>query len=173
MIAWMALGTMLGFVVYNHYSEKQLGVYNVAQLALDAHIVYSNEKKHAVEVGATDREHLMTWLSKRLGEQVGPPDLSDFDLEFMGGRLLPVQGKPAGQYMYRNTAGNRLSLYMSSVTNKDNTESEKLQCYTVTQRHVCTWTKQPVSYFVISEVPLNSLRSIAASARKQLLSQEM
>jgi len=40
---------------------------SLARLAATAHVVYSPEVRHPVEVTANEEEHLVGWLSKRLG----------------------------------------------------------------------------------------------------------
>ena len=83
-----------------------------------AHAVYLPERRHPVEVGAEQQEHLVQWLSKRLGEPLRVPLLQAEGYHLMGGRLLPA-GADAGaalaraQFMYENPQGQRLTLYVS------------------------------------------------------------
>lgn len=79
-----------------------------------AHAVYSPEVKHPVEVGADQQQHLVAWLSKRLGKQLRPPQLGQQGYELIGGRLLPGEGGPVAQFMYTDASGQRLTLYVSS-----------------------------------------------------------
>ena len=80
--------------------------------ALDAHRVYSVEVRHPVEVPATEADHLVTWLSRRLGLPVAAPDLSAHGFELVGGRLLPADVGPAAQLMYQDAGGRRVTLYV-------------------------------------------------------------
>ncbi|SFG18894.1 Transmembrane transcriptional regulator (anti-sigma factor RsiW) [Duganella sp. CF458] len=79
-----------------------------------AHAVYTPEVKHPVEVGADQQQHLVAWLSKRLGKQLRPPQLAQQGYELVGGRLLPGDAGPVAQFMYTDTGGQRLTLYVSS-----------------------------------------------------------
>nr|WP_297531593.1 anti-sigma factor [uncultured Roseateles sp.] len=94
-----------------------------------AHAVYQPEKRHPVEVGADQADHLMQWLSKRLGQPLYAPVLRDYGWKLVGGRLLPAgddatAGRTAGatsgaalaraQFMYENEAGERFTLYVST-----------------------------------------------------------
>ncbi|WP_426320866.1 anti-sigma factor family protein [Pseudoduganella sp. R-43] len=79
-----------------------------------AHAVYSPEVKHPVEVGADQQQHLVAWLSKRLGKQLRPPQLAQQGYELVGGRLLPGGTGPVAQFMYADAGGQRLTLYVSS-----------------------------------------------------------
>lgn len=78
-----------------------------------AHAVYSPEVRHPVEVGADQQQHLVAWLSKRLGKQLRPPQLTRQGYELVGGRLLPGDSGPVAQFMYTDASGQRLTLYVS------------------------------------------------------------
>jgi anti-sigma factor RsiW len=86
----------------------------LARSAAVAHAVYSPERRHPVEVGAEQQQHLVSWLSKRLGAPLHPPQLGALGYELIGGRLLPGQSGPVAQFMYDNTGGERLTLYVST-----------------------------------------------------------
>ncbi|MES2160401.1 MAG: anti-sigma factor [Pseudomonadota bacterium] len=79
-----------------------------------AHVVYTPEVRHPVEVGADQQAHLVAWLSKRLGAQLKPPQLAPQGYALEGGRLLPGQSGPVAQFMYRDASGARLTLYVST-----------------------------------------------------------
>ena len=57
--------------------------------AIAAHTIYAAEKLHVVEVGADQKDHLVGWLSKRIGMTLVAPDLAAEGFELVGGRLLP------------------------------------------------------------------------------------
>jgi anti-sigma factor RsiW len=86
----------------------------LARQAAIAHVVYSPEVRHPVEVGAEQEAHLVAWLSKRLGKPVHPPHLGKLGYDLIGGRLLPGQRGPVAQFMYQDVAGKRLTLYVST-----------------------------------------------------------
>lgn len=92
-----------------------------AHQAAIAHVVYSPEVRHPVEVGADQEAHLVAWLSKRLGTPIHPPRLTKLGYELVGGRLLPGQSGPVAQFMYHDAGGLRLTLYVSTEQsqNKD------------------------------------------------------
>jgi anti-sigma factor RsiW len=78
--------------------------------AFAAHRLYIGEVRHPIEVRA-EENHLLPWLSRRIGTTLRAPDLSKFDLKLLGGRLLPCNGSPAALLMYENAAGERVTLY--------------------------------------------------------------
>ena len=81
--------------------------------AIGAHILYAAEVRHPVEVAASEEQHLIKWLTNRLGRDVRAPKLAEAGCELVGGRLLPDDAKPAAQFMYENQAGQRVTLYVS------------------------------------------------------------
>ena len=117
----------------------------LAQVASGSHAVFIPEARHAVEVGADESEHLNKWMSKRLRASVLAPDLSDFGITLLGGRLLHDAGKPAAQYMYENKAGDRFTLYIRNADRKNKQDSNlhyKLQ----DKFGVTYWHQNELSY---------------------------
>lgn len=98
--------------------------------ALAAYRTYVVEKRHAVEVDATQEQHLVTWLSKRLGRPLHAPALDAYGFHLMGGRLLPAldaedgSGVAAAQFMYESEDGRRMTLYVRSGTEKTGVGAE-------------------------------------------------
>lgn len=80
-----------------------------------AHAVFSPEVRHPVEVTAAQQEHLVQWLSKRLGKPLKVPVLAAQGYELVGGRLLPGDSGARAQFMYQNPAGLRVTLYLGAV----------------------------------------------------------
>jgi len=95
-------------------ADRQAEVTSWPRRAAIAHVVYSPEVRHPVEVGAGEEAHLVAWLSKRLGVQLRPPDLRDLRYQLMGGRLLPGSRGPVAQFMYADPNGTRLTLYLTA-----------------------------------------------------------
>lgn len=104
-------GWSLHAVLGGGVAEVRLAA-GLAGEALGAHAVYTPEIRHPVEVAAAEQTHLVRWLSNRLGGPVVAPDLSAAGYSLIGGRLLASGGRPAGQFMYENTAGERLTLFV-------------------------------------------------------------
>lgn len=95
-----------------------------ARRAAVAHVVYSPDIRRPVEVGAEQEQQLVTWLSKRLGTEVKPPSLNAVGYELIGGRLLPGDTGPVAQFMYHDSTGQRLTLYVTREVPKTSGQSE-------------------------------------------------
>lgn len=74
------------------------------------HGVYAAQSRHLVEVPATERDHIKTWLTAQVGTPFQIPDLTGQGLEFRGARLLVAAGKPVGQLMYSDPGGQVVAL---------------------------------------------------------------
>jgi anti-sigma factor RsiW len=115
---WLLLGIGIGAVAgwQLHASRpivaQQAEVPAFVKRAAMAHATYSPEVRHPVEVGADQEQHLVTWLSKRLGAQVRAPKLEAIGYSLVGGRLLPGDNGPVAHFMYQTEKGRRITLYV-------------------------------------------------------------
>jgi anti-sigma factor RsiW len=86
-----------------------------AHQAVAAHAVYSPEVRHPVEVTASEQDHLVKWLSKRLNKPLKVPKLTELGFELLGGRLLPGDSGARAQFMFQDVDGLRITLYLGAV----------------------------------------------------------
>src|SRR5262249_4833619 len=93
--------------------SKQIGPVPFARQAATAHVVYAPEVRHPVEVTAKEEDHLVAWLSKRLGTSLKAPKLGPLGYDLVGGRLLAGPQGPVAHFMYQDGRGQRLTLYVS------------------------------------------------------------
>jgi anti-sigma factor RsiW len=114
-LALVLLGAGAGWYGRGVFAPVEI-VAALPQEATRAHLVYSREVLHPVEVTAKEEQHLVTWLSKRLGTALKVPSLSGQGFGLVGGRLLPASSgnHTAAQFMYENRQGQRLTLYVRS-----------------------------------------------------------
>ncbi len=80
----------------------EINGYSWPRYAAMAHVVYSREKRHAIEVMANEERHLVSWLSKRLGFALKVPNLSREGYALVGGRLLPGDQGSVAHFMYED-----------------------------------------------------------------------
>jgi anti-sigma factor RsiW len=134
--------------------------------AARAHLVYATEVRHPVEVDASQQEHLVAWLSKRLGTKLKVPVLADEGYELLGGRLLPGPEGPVAQFMYQETAGRRLTLYVSARA-----KSEGQTAFRYAQEgavSVFYWIDGNWGYALSGEVDRAALSRLSTSVYRQL-----
>ena len=139
----------------------------LAEQAIAAHLIYAAEKRHAVEVPASDKDHLQTWLSNRVGLKLVAPDLAAEGFALVGGRLLPAgeRGK-AAMLLYEDAKGERISLFVtaeSSQTTKGTYTAE------ADGPEAVYWLDKGYGCAVVGSLPPERLSEVAKSAYGQLL----
>lgn len=138
----------------------------LARHAAMAHRVYSPELRHPVEVGASQQDHLVQWLSRRLGARLHPPALAGLGYELLGGRLLPGTNGPVAQFMYQNAAGARLTLYVSTenAANRDT----GFRYAREGQVNVFYWIDGRFGYALSGDIDRGALDQVAEQVYRQL-----
>ncbi|MEO8297007.1 MAG: anti-sigma factor [Burkholderiales bacterium] len=142
-----------------------------------AHVVYTPERRHPVEVGAAEHDHLVQWLSKRLGTPLRVPVLTEQGYALVGGRLLPGSGTEAdapasarAQFMYEDATGHRLTLYVS-VFAQDHAVPTGFQLAGPTpgsSTRSFYWLDGRQGYALSGELPAEQLAQLARSVYRQL-----
>ena len=132
--------------------------------AIGAHRVYVPEVRHAVEVKAAE-DHLVRWLTRRVGAQFVAPSLVEHGWKLMGGRLVPDGGRPAAQFMYEDAGGRRLTLYIRKETTLANTafqfaEQEGFEAF--------YWIDHPLAYALAGKLKREELMALANLVYAQL-----
>lgn len=117
--AWLVVGLGVGAIMGWELHAFRAGAPQampeaplLARRAAIAHATYSPEVRHPVEVGADQEQHLVAWLSKRLGAPLRAPKLDAEGMALVGGRLLPGDAGPVAQFMYQCARGRRVTLYV-------------------------------------------------------------
>jgi anti-sigma factor RsiW len=88
----------------------------LAETGISSYRIYTAEVRHPVEVWAEEEQHLVKWLTKRLGVPVKAPDLSRNGLHLVGGRLLAEREAPLALLMYEDDSGRRFTLLVEHIT---------------------------------------------------------
>jgi anti-sigma factor RsiW len=162
---WLAAGAGLALALGPLAPRLTGGAWNglggqppgFAQRADVAYAVYTPERRHPVEVAASDEEHLITWLSKRLNRPLSVPSLQEYGYSLVGGRLLPGEAGPAAQFMYENRDGARLTLYVTGIA-RDETA---FRLFRDGNRRTFYWISDGMGYALSGPIAEGKLRSIA------------
>jgi anti-sigma factor RsiW len=165
--ACLLVGVVIGWFAHALIAQRPPFQQSLPRQAAIAHAVYAPEVRHPVEVGANEQEHLVNWLSKRLGTRLKAPLLSAEGYELVGGRLLPGgAGGPVAQLMYQDAKGKRLTLYVSPLATKS---SDTAFRFSQEDRvAVFYWIDASLGYALSGELPREELLRIANTVYKQL-----
>ncbi|MCG7507010.1 anti-sigma factor family protein [Mesorhizobium retamae] len=136
-----------------------------AEEAIAAYVVYAAEKRHAVEVPASDEEHMRSWLSARIGLRLVTPDLTTEGFQLVGGRLLPAGAGKAAMLLYEDTEGNRISLFVTSESG-----SYAKGTYAENNRPTAVyWLDKGYGCAIVGALPQERLAAVARNAYRQLI----
>jgi anti-sigma factor RsiW len=131
--------------------------------ALSAHKLYIAEVRHPIEVRAAE-QHLIPWLSKRVGTNLRIPDLKEYSLRLLGGRLLPGPIGPAALFMYENPSGERFTIYCS----RSKKARTALRYQTGGDVGAMHWVESEIGYVVSGPADRDRLGKIAQTAYEQM-----
>ena len=109
-----AIGGVAGWMARGASAAAPSAVALFTTDAIEAHKLYIGEVRHPIEVKA-EEDHLLPWLSRRVGTTLRAPDLGAFGLKLLGGRLLPGVSGPAALFMYEGPSGERFTIYCSRL----------------------------------------------------------
>lgn len=154
-----------GFFIGRQTAEPVL----IAALPRDAalaHVVYSPEQRHPVEVDAAHAEHLTAWLSKRLGTQLAAPDFTELGFELLGGRLLSSGEGPVAQFMYQDAGGQRVTLYVRRTRGENNDTAFRHALENGIE--VFYWIDRDMGYALSGSISHAAMQRLADAAYRQI-----
>ena len=160
-VAGMAGGYFAAGGLQIEGQEEQL-----AEEAIAAHTIYAAEQRHAVEVGADDRDHLLGWLSKRIGLTLVAPNLTAEGFELVGGRLLPAGRKTAALLLYEDGGGSRISIYVTAEGDEKARGTYRMETGGASAVY---WLDKGWGCAVVGTLPQERLVDVARNAYRQLL----
>ena len=148
-------------------AETGVGVPAFVKRAAVAHAVYSPEVRHPVEVGADQEQHLVAWLSKRLGTPLRAPHLENVGYFLVGGRLLPGESGPVAHFMYQCKRGTRVTLYVRS--NAPGNQETAFRYAAEGNVKVFYWIDRKLGYALSSaDISTDDLNKVANAVHSQL-----
>jgi anti-sigma factor RsiW len=157
------VGGGAGWMAHNALATEMTPIEALRDEAVTAHKLYTGEVRHPIEVRGNE-DHLLPWLSRRVGTTLRAPDLTKYDLKLLGGRLLPGLTAPAALFMYESASGERVTLYCTPFKwpttaliykEADNTASVQ-------------WTQDDFGWVISGPANKDKLKVVAAAAYEQL-----
>jgi anti-sigma factor RsiW len=155
---WVARGAFAGLAP----SDNGFAAFTAE--AIEAYKLYVVEVRHPVEVTAADADHLVQWLSKRVGYQLRAPNLDSLGLKLVGGRLLPGPTGAAAFFMYENASGERYTLYCGRA----NARTTALRYDENTAASAVYWASDNVIYVISGKGDHAQLKNVAVAAYEQI-----
>lgn len=154
-----ALGGGAGFFAHGAFvapAAAQPGWLEAA--ARDVFLTYVREVRHPVEVGVSEREHLVNWLGNRIENPFTAPSLEDLGFALVGGRLLPLGGRPGAMLMYENAQGDRATILLARNSGARDTAFQFSQDEGV---NTFRWIDGPLAYAISGFLERGALEDIS------------
>ena len=122
---------------------------------------------HPVDVPSSDQHTVKPWFQGKTSFSPPVPDLSGHDFILIGGRLEVIHRQPAAAIVYR-LRQHVIDLYVSPSAGADSkTELRDLGGY-----HLLHWMQDNMSYWAVSDVDPNDLRTFADLIRSEMTHSE-
>jgi anti-sigma factor RsiW len=168
--AWLFGGLIAGWSTHDlvippkiveRVVERPAPIFDQAAVAFT---VFTPEVRHPVEVRADEAQHLMSWLSNRMGRPIKAPNLDDAGWRLMGGRLLPVvedtgNRHVACQFMFERGDGARLTVYYKDAGSPEATAFRYAE--QTGGVGVVYWYDEKLGYAVAGKLPKDQLQTLA------------
>jgi anti-sigma factor RsiW len=168
-VVLVALGSSIGWFGRGAVFPADTASDVLIEAAVTAHALFVQEKRHAVEVAATEKDHLLSWLSNRIARPLDSPDLSAEGFALVGGRLLPASANseagPAAQLMYENAAAERVTVYITAAL------PDRATAYEFTSRQALEafyWANDAITCTVIGDLPEAQMQTVAKKVYTEL-----
>jgi len=163
--AVMLVSGLSGWLLHSRTNpaESSAALVNLVQPAAFAHVVYSTDDNYPVEIQAAQQDMLSDWLSERMHTSIKAPDLGGLGFDLVGGRLLPSTDRMAAQFMYQNTGGERITLYVRRVAWEN--QQAAFQYQEAQGVNVFYWIDGPMGYALSGDLDKKRLIAIAEAAQ--------
>jgi anti-sigma factor RsiW len=157
------IGGVAGWTAHGAAANAPTMLETMTAEALSAHRLYIAEVRHPIEVRAAE-QHLIPWLSKRVGTDLRAPDLKQYSLNLLGGRLLPGPHGPAALFMYESPSGERFTFYASRAK----APRTALRYQAGDDSAAVQWVESDVAYVVSGPTDRERLMRIAQTVYEQI-----
>jgi len=164
----LAAGAAAGRYWPQQDGPRAAGAPEFARAAALAHAVYVPEIRHPVEVAAGQQDHLLQWLSRRLGRPLHAPVLEDRGFRLLGGRLLPGAPAPRAQFMYEDGRGRRATLYVAVFPPGAAPGGTAFRTLRTGDGVSFYWMEDGYGYALSADLPESELQALAREAYAQL-----
>jgi anti-sigma factor RsiW len=162
-IAAFLVGGVAGWMVRGASAAAPTSFELFTTEALRSHRLYIGEVRHPIEVKA-EENHLVPWLSRRVGTNLRTPDLASFGLKLLGGRLLPGPNGPAALFMYEGANGERFTFYASKLA-----LPQTAFLYTVADRFAAVhWIEGGIGFVLSGPADRERLSKVAQAIYEQM-----
>lgn len=160
----LAVGFGGGWGVRTRTLPPQAGIGALAREAGYSYRVYASDAQRPAEMGAGEKQQLVSWASRRIGSKVAVPDLAAAGYRFAGGRLVATPHGPALLLLYDGAARARLAVLSRPMDIDKDASMVSTRDDDVQQ---VSWADRGIGFSVVAPSATTGLQPIAAAIRVQ------
>lgn len=151
-----------GWVGHVHLAARGDGLPGYVLEAVGAHRVFATDETYPVEFPAEASREALGWVSAKLGRTLGIPDLEPLGMHLIGTRLLGTKEGPLAQFLYEDSAGQRLSLAVAAHPEDEPVEELRTVGITGLEGVVGYWRDDELDYALVAETHTLQLEAVAS-----------
>ena len=137
-----------------------------AREAAIAHVVYMPTVQRPASMDVDREEDLTRWMANQLGTGTHAPMLTASGFQLTGGRMLPGADGSVVEYMYRNAAGERVTICITP--RKTDASTAAFQFYEDGPVKVYYWADGKFGYAVSGGIARDALLHVSHDVYAQL-----
>ncbi|HKJ95184.1 MAG TPA: hypothetical protein VKA32_06115, partial [Gammaproteobacteria bacterium] len=171
LVAGGATGWKVRGDLYRQYTQ-QLALSTFLRNAATSYTLYGNSKTPWSSPSVSDAKTFVSQFKQVAGTNIVAPDLEQSGYKFVGAWALPSDTGPAGQLLYENDKGNRVTVYFQVNKSSEasglapsfgNGESSNMPRQFTQQNNLSVyyWGSGSVSYALLGEMKKDALGAIA------------
>lgn len=138
----------------------QAGIGALAREAGYSCRVYASDAQRPAEMGASEKQQLVSWASRRIGSRVAVPDLAEAGYHFAGGCLVATPHGPALLLLYDGADRARLAVLSRPMDIDKDAGMVSTRDGDVQQ---VSWADHGIGFSVVAPSATTGLQSIAAA----------
>ena len=137
-----------------------ISVEKVEQLAIDAHILYSQQSQNVAGTPAVSIAESMQWLSARMGRQMNLADAQVEGFEHQRVIIVPTMLSYAITNIFANKNQQNITLFIAP--DLEPAVNSALACRVPAGADgLCTWVKDSVRYIAVANLSLSRVRAFS------------
>ncbi|WP_455208135.1 anti-sigma factor family protein [Kaarinaea lacus] len=158
----LVIGLLVGGSVVSLVEQpaNMISVDKVEQLAIDAHILYTQQNQNFAGNPSTSITESMQWLSARIGRQIRLADVQLEDFKHQRAIVMPTMVSYATANIFENKSNQSITLFISG--NVEPVANSPLVCRVPSGVDgLCSWVKDSVQYIAVANLSLSRVRAFS------------
>jgi hypothetical protein len=158
----LIIGLLIGGSVASLFEKpvNAITAEKVEQLAIDAHILYTQQNQNFAGNPSTSITESMQWLSARIGRQIRLADVQLEDFTHQRAIVMPTMVSYATANIFENKNNQSITLLISA--NVEPVADAPLVCRVPTGVDgLCSWVKDSVQYVAVANLSLSRVRAFS------------